>query len=167
MKLVIYRVLSFLLLPVAVIFAISVLLFLRAAFANPQMLIPLFLIACIAIYSFAALSFLIKGIDGKKNLGRSLKDWLKVNAFVSSVFALLMISQCIIFLLHPDMLQSIAAQAKENAGTELKLSGEALQNYLRATSFFFLVYAIVLMAHIVMSFQYLRVYNYLFQSEKN
>jgi len=167
MKLIIYRIFSFLLLPIAIIFAISVLLFLRAAFSNPQMLIPLFLIACIAIYSFAALNFLIRGIDGKKNLGRSLKDWIKVNAFVSSVFALLMISQCIIFLLHPEMLQSVAAQAKQNAGAELKLSDTALQNYLRATSYFFLVYAIVLMAHIVMSFQYIRMYNYLFQTEKN
>ena len=74
MKLTIYRIFSFLLLPMAILFTMGVLILLRAAFANPAMLFPLFLIACIVIYSFASLNFLIKGIDGNKNLGRSLKD---------------------------------------------------------------------------------------------
>lgn len=166
MKLTIYRVLSFLLLPVAILFSMVVLVFLRAAFANPAMLIPLFLIACITIYTFAALNFLIKGIDGKKYLGRSSKEWIKVNAFVSIIFTLLMISQCIVFLMHPEMLQQLVAQAKQNAGTDLKLSDAAFGSYLRATSYFFLVYAIVLFVHILMSFQYIKLYNYLFQNEK-
>ncbi len=166
MKLVIYRVFSFLLLPVALIFSISVLLFLRAAIANPAMLFPLFILACISIYTFASLNFLIRGIDGKKFLGKSSKDWLKVNAIASAVFAALMISQCIVLLFHPEVLQSIAAQAKENAGDELKLSPAALLQYLRATSYFFLVYAIVLMSHIILGFHYMRKYGYLFQNEK-
>lgn len=166
MKLTIYRVLSFLLLPVALLFSMAVLVFLRAAFSNPAMLIPLFLMACIAIYTFAALNFLIKGIDGKKYLGRSSKEWIKVNAFVSIIFTLMMISQCIVFLIHPEMLQQLVVQAKQNAGTDLKLSDTAFESYLRATSYFFLVYAIVLFIHILMSFQYIKLYNYLFQNEK-
>lgn len=165
MKLAIYRVFSFLLLPIAIIFCISFLLFIRAAFENPAMLFPLFLIACIAIYTFASLNFLIRGVDGKKFLGKSSKDWLKVNAIASFVFALLMISQCIVLLIHPEILQNLADQAKQNAGAELKLSSEALQNYIRVTSYFFLAYAIVLTVHIILSFQYIKVYNYLFQNE--
>jgi len=166
MKLTIYRIFSFLLLPMAILFSISVLIFLRAAFSNPAMLFPLFLIACIAIYSFASLNFLIKGIDGKKYLGRSSKEWLKVNAFISILFALLMIVQCIMFLVQPEMLQELASQAKQNAGTELKISDAAFENYLRVTSYFFLAYAIVLLVHIIISFQYIKRYNYLFHNEK-
>ena len=121
MKLTIYRIFSFLLVPVALLFTISVLMFIRAAFANPAMLLPLFIVACVSIYSFAALNFLIKGIDGKKYLGKSSKDWLKVNAIVSIVFSLLMISQCILFIMHPEMLHDIAVQAKQNGGDELKV----------------------------------------------
>jgi hypothetical protein len=166
MKLTIYRILSFLLLPIAIIFSISFLLFIRAAFSNPAMLFPLFLIACIAIYSFASLNFLIRGIDGKKYLGRSSKEWIKVNAVASAIFALLMISQCIIFLMHPEMLQDLVAQAKQNAGADLKISNAAMENYLRVTSYFFLLYAVVLFVHIIMSFQYIKLYNYLFQNQK-
>ena len=167
MKLTIYRILSFLLLPIAILFSMGFLLFIRAAFANPAMFFPLFLIACIAIYTFASLNFLIRGIDGKKFLGKSSKDWLKVNAIVSILFAMLMISQCIIFLMKPEMLSEMAAQAKENAGTDLKMSAASFENYIRVTSYFFLVYAVVLFVHIIMSFQYLKKYAYLFQDNKN
>ncbi|MBS1747863.1 MAG: hypothetical protein JST21_17000 [Bacteroidetes bacterium] len=166
MKLVIYRVFSFLLLPIALIFTISVMLFLRAAIANPAMLFPLFLLSCISIYTFASLNFLIRGIDGKKLLGKSSKDWLKVNAIASAVFAALMISQCIVLLFHPEILQNIAAQAKENAGEELKMSPATLQNYLRGTSYFFLMYASILLVHIILGFQYLKEYSYLFRNEE-
>ena len=166
MKLNIYRIFSFLLAPMAVLFSIFVLFLIRAAFENPAMLLPLFLIACIAIYSFASLNFLIKGIDGKKYLGKSSKELLKINAVISAFFAVLMISQCIIFLLHPEMLQQLVNQAKQNTGVDLKMSKASLGNYMRTISYFFLVYAIVLAIHIVMSFQYIRLYNYLFQSKK-
>ena len=166
MKLTIYRILSFLLLPIAILFSMGFLLFIRAAFANPAMFFPLFLIACIAIYTFASLNFLIRGIDAKKFLGKSSKDWLKVNAIVSILFAVLMISQCVIFLNQPEMLSEMAAQAKENAGADLKMSAASFENYLRITSYFFLVYAVVLFVHIIISFQYLKKYAYLFQ-EKN
>ena len=166
MKLTIYRIFSFLLLPIALLFAISVLFFISAAFANPAMLLPLFAMACVTIYSFAALNFLIKGIDGKKYLGRSSKDWLKVNAIVSIVFSLLMISQCLLFIFRPEMLHELAVQAKQNGGDELKVGLEVFENYLRITSYFFLAYAIVLLIHTLLSFQFVRIYNFLFQNEK-
>ena len=166
MKLIIYRVFSFLILPMAVLFSISVMVFLRAAFANPAMLFPLFLIACIAIYTFASLNFLIKGIDGKKFLGRSSKDWLKVNAFISFIFGILMIVQCTVILKNPDMLQNLATQARQNAGDELKISDADFINYLRITSYLFLAYAMVLIIHIILSFHYIKLYNYIFKSEQ-
>lgn len=166
MKLTIYRIFSILLLPVAIIYTVVFLMFIRAAFDNPTMLIPLFLVACVAIYSFASLNFLIRGVDGKKVLGRSSKDWLRVNAIVSAFFAILMISQCIVFIMHPEMLQDLATQAKQNAGAELKANNATIENYLRVTSYFFLVYAIVLLTHVILSFYYTKMYNYLFQNEK-
>ena len=166
MKLRLYRIFSFLLLPVALLFAISVLFFISAVFANPTMLLPLLIIACVTIYSFAALNFLIKGIDGKNYLGRSSKDWLKVNAIVSIVFSLLMISQCLLFIIRPEMLHEAAVQAKQNGGDELKVTPEVFENYLRVTSYFFLVYAIVLFIHTLLSLQFVRAYDFLFQNEK-
>lgn len=166
MKLIIYRILGFLLIPVAVLFSICVFILISAAFTNPAVLFPLFLITCIAIYSFASLNFLIKGIDGKKYMSRTSRELLRINAFVSILFALLMISQCIIFIMHPEIMHDLVQQAKQNAATGLKIDDAALGNYMRIISYFFLVYAIVLSVHILLSFQYMKQYNYLFRNEK-
>ena len=87
-------------------------LLIRAAFANPPLFFPLFFVACIAIYTFAALNFLISGIDGKKSLGRSSKDWLKVNAIVSIIYALIAILQRLVLALNPSIVKDYATQAK-------------------------------------------------------
>jgi hypothetical protein len=162
----IYRILTFLLLPMAVFFTIFVLLLLRAAFSNPAMLLPLFLFGCIAVYSFTSFSFLIQGIDGNKLLNRSLKDWIRANAIVSAVFALAIIVECIAFLIHPEMLAEVVKQMKENAGPEFKWSEAEFEKYLRITSYFFLVYFLVLVVHIIMSFVYLKSYAFLFRKKE-
>ncbi len=167
MKLTVYRIFSFLLMPVAVLFGICILILISAAFANPSLLMPLFLIACVAVYSFASLNFLIKGIDGKKYLGKTSRELLRVNAFVSIVFALLMISQCIVLIMHPEMIQQLVQQTKQNGVAGLKLDTAAMGNYMRITSYFFLVYALVLAVHILFSFQYMKQYNYLFRNDAN
>ncbi len=165
MKLTIYRLLSFLLAPIAVLFSISALLLIGTALSNPAMLFPLFLIICIAIYSFASLHFLIKGIDGKKYLGRSSKEWLKVNAYACIIFALIIISEFILFMLHPEILQQIVTQAKQGANAQLTINENDFTDFASKILYFLLAYALVLSAHVLMSFQYIKQYGYLFQNK--
>ena len=166
MKLTLYRIFSFLLIPMAIIFAIMVIFLIGTSFSNPSMLFPLFMIACIAIYSFAALRFLIKGIDGKKYLSRRFKDWLKVNAYVSIVFAVLMISECVIFILHPSIMQQLVNEQMKTAKMPAPISNEDIFRYLQVITYFFLAYAIVLFVRVLMSLHYTKLYNYLFQNEE-
>ncbi len=166
MKLTIYRILSFLLLPIAVLFTIIVLLLLRAAFTNPAMLLPLFLLSCIAIYTFTSFNLLVQGIDGNKLLNRSAKDWIRVNGIVSIVWALMMTGTSVAVLLHPEMLSEAVKQMKDNGGPDVKISEADLEKYMRIILYFFLVYAVVLLTHIILSFQYLRSYGYLFHKKE-
>jgi hypothetical protein len=167
MKLTIYRILSFLLLPMAILFSIGVLLLLGAAFANPTMFIPLFLFTCIAIYTFCALNFLIRGIDSKKYLGRSSKDWIKVNAFGSIIYGLLAIVQGFYAISNPAAIEDLAKQLAQNGGPELKVTEVQLTQYIHGISYFLLVYGFVLIVHIIMSFGYISKYSYLFQNENH
>jgi hypothetical protein len=166
MKLTIYRLLSFLLAPIAVLFSISALFLIGTALSNPALLFPLFLIICIAIYSFASLHFLIKGIDGRKYLGRSSKEWLKVNAYACIIFALIIISEFVVFILHPEMLQQIITQAKQSADAGLTLNENDFQNFASKILYILLAYALLLSVHVLISFQYIRQYNFLFQEKK-
>ena len=167
MRLTIYRIFSFLLLPVAILFSIAVLLLIGAAFANPPLFFSIFFAAGVSIYTFASLNFLIRGIDGNKFLGRSSKDWFIVNALVSVIYALLAIAQQFILLLHPEIIETLANSAKMNAGSSLSLSGEQLTQSIKGISYFIFIYGIVLFVHIIFSFYYLKKYGYLFQNEKN
>ena len=165
MKLAIYRVFSFLLLPMAIVYSISVLLFLRAAFANPVLLAFLFLFSCISIYSFASLNFLIRGVDGKKLLGRSSKDWIIINGLIALVAASILIAQRVAVLMNPEILKNFADQMKKNIGAESKWKASNFENLLLVSSYFLIAYAVVLLVHIIISFQYIKTYNYLFQNE--
>jgi len=66
-----------------------------------------------------------------------------------------------------DWTADVTYNKRKNAGSNFKLSEADFENYFRITSYFFLAYAITLCIHIIMSFQYLKTYNYLFQGEKN
>jgi hypothetical protein len=167
MKLIIYRVLSFLLLPMALLFSLIVLMLIRAAFANPVMFAPLFLLTCISIYTFCSLNFLIRGIDGQKFLGRSSKDWLKVNAYVSIVYAVGAIAEFFLVFFNPEQIDKMAGQLKQNAGDDIKITTAQFSQYIYGTSCFLLIYGCVLLIHIILSLTYVRKYNYLFQNEKS
>ncbi len=153
MKLIIYRLFSFLLLPVGVLFSIAVLLLIGAAFSNPPLFISIFFAAGVAIYTFASLNFLIRGIDGNRFLGRSSKDWFIVNALVSVIYALSAIAQQFILLLHPEIIENLATSAKQNAGDSLGLSVEQLRQSLKSISVFIFIYGVVLFIHIIFVFK--------------
>ena len=167
MKLIIYRIFSFLLLPIAILFSVAVLLLIGAAFANPQLFISIFVATGVSIYTFASLNFLIRGIDGNKFLGKSSKDWFIVNALVSIIYALSAIAQQFILMLHPEIIENLAESAKNNAGSSLSLSHEQVIQLIKGSSYFIFIYGIVLFIHIIFSFYYLKKYNYLFQNKKN
>jgi len=167
MKLTIYRIFSFLLLPIAVLFSMGVLTVFRAAFANPLLFIPIFFSASIAIYTFASLNFLIRGIDGKKLLGRTSKDWLIVNALVSIIYALTAIAQRFLVAIYPEVLKQYADNMKENAGSESAITSAQILQYLNGVSYFLLIYGMVLFIHIIFSFYYIKKYNYLFKEAKS
>ena len=82
------------------------------------------------------------------------------------VWALMILGTCIAVLLQPEMLNEAVKQMKENGGSDLKISEADFENYMRITIYFFLVYAVVLLTHIIISFQYLRSYAYIFRKKE-
>ncbi len=78
-----YRILSYILMPIALLFAFIDTAFLITALANLGVLIFVFAIACLVIYTFASFSFLKRGIEKEQHQSAKLKDWIKVNAYVS------------------------------------------------------------------------------------
>jgi len=161
--LIVYRVLTFILLPIAAIFGFIDLSLLLMALANPAALLPVFAIACIVIYVFTSLSFLTKGIMGGRQCKPSLRDWIRVNAFVSIAFSALGIIEYITLLSNKTVVAAVVKQAMQQQSLPAGMSAGQLEQMLLSFLFFFFIFSIVLLIHIYMTFRLLKQFDYLFK----
>ena len=163
MLLIVYRVLTFILLPIVAILGFIDISLLLMALANPAALLPAFAIACIVIYLFTSLNFLNKGITAGKPCKLSLRDWIRVNAFVSIAFSTLGIIEYITVLNNKAVRDEMVKQAMAQQGVATAISSGQMEQILLSFLFIFLIFSLALIVHIVMTFRLLKEYGYLFK----
>lgn len=118
---------------------------------NMQALLPLFIMACVVIYTFCTNVFNQKIIVQEKTAKAKLKDWIKVNAFVSAVFAIYNVSVCIHFASNPIALKTatdLAIQQQQNMLTQSGFTAEMISKIFKGIIYGLAVYSFVLAAHI-------------------
>ena len=160
---IVYRILTFILLPIAAIFGFIDLSLLLMALANPAALLPVFAIACIVIYVFTSLSFLVKGIMGGRKCKPSLRDWIRVNAFVSIAFSGLGIIEYISLLNNKTVLGEVVKQAMQQQSVPAGMTSGQLEQILLSFLLFFFIFSVLLIIHIYMTFRLLKQFDYLFK----
>ncbi len=164
-QLTIFRILTFILLPIAAMFGFIDFLLLFSALANPALLLMVFLLAAFVMYTFASLKFLTKGIDIERPCKTSLKDWIRVNAFVSFFlgFMLLLNAVSILFMGDISLRQFIAQFRESQPNIPPMLTPELFLSILKSMAYFMLVVSILLLSHIILNFRMLKQYGYLFE----
>ena len=160
--LIVYRLLTFILLPIAAIIGIVDVMFLFQALANPLALLLVFAIACIVIYVFASFSFLTKGIISGLQCKPSLRDWIRVNAYVSLVLSILGVRDYITIISDKSILGDIVKQVIQQQTIPPGITAPQLEQIFLKFLFFFFIFSIVLIIHIILSFRLLRQFSYLF-----
>lgn len=161
-SLLIYRIFSYFLLVIAVILGIASLFALLIALLNPALLLSVFVAVAVVIYSVASFLFMLNGIDGKRQQQTKLRDWIKVNAYVSIVFVVMNLVQSIAVLQDPSVFADAVKQISTMQQTKSPLSATLMMNIMKAFVWFLLFYALILGAHIALTFRYLKEYAYLF-----
>jgi len=161
-----YRVLSFILIPLALLFAFIDIAFLVTAMANPSVLIFVFAIACLVIYVFSSFAFLKKGIEKEQHQPTKLKDWIKVNAYVSLFLCSLFFLNGTSVLMSSDMiLMKITEEfMSQQAGLPEGLSVALMLKVIKAASIFLLVTGLIGLIHIRTTLRLVKEYNYLFEN---
>lgn len=162
-SLLLYRILTYILLAVAGFFALMLLSILPAALANPIMLLPVFLLACLILYSYTSSRFLHRGIYGGQYCKPQLRDLIRVNSFFSMGMAVFLLMQAIMLLGNPQLREEVANQALDTMPAEAKLSREGIISLLRFIERFFLIYGISLLTHIIITYRLLRQYRQVFE----
>jgi len=159
-----YRVLSYILLPVVILLAAFDVVALFVALSNPPMLLGVFMVACVAFYVFGSFRFFNNAVVLGKNCKPSLKDWVKVNAIVTLIFALMMLFQVAVILMNPALLQKALDEtaAQMQGSTAQPFSKETLLSTAKGFMYFFMILSVILIIHIVITFRYLKQYRNLF-----
>ncbi len=166
-KLTFFRILSFILIPIALLFLFMDFFALLMALSNPTVLFPVFLMAGMVIYIFTSAYFLLVGIDRKQVLNPSLKDWIKVNAYVTLFFGFqFMLIALSVFYLNQNDLKEMADKVMSAQPNMPKTMTSALfLTMLRGMAYFFFFLAFFLLIHITICFKLLKEHAGLF-SEK-
>jgi formate hydrogenlyase subunit 3/multisubunit Na+/H+ antiporter MnhD subunit len=154
-----YLVLSYVLIPIALFFGFMDSILLISALANPSAMILVFAMACIVIYSFTSFKFLKLGIEREQTQTTKLKDWIKVNAYVS----LLMF--CLIFLnaVSIILIKFIDEFLAQQSGLPPEMNSQFVLKTLRVAAYFLFVIGAVGILHIRMTLRLVKEYDYLFE----
>jgi hypothetical protein len=164
-QLKLYTVLSYILIPIALFFAFLDIALLLSSLANPSSLILIFILACLVIYIFASFKFLKAGIEKEVAQTAKLKDWIKVNAYVSFFLCSLFFINAISILISSDvlLLKFIDEFLQSQPGIPKELTSALMLSLLKGVSVFLLITGIVGLIHIRTSLRLLKQYEYLFE----
>jgi hypothetical protein len=161
----IYRILTFILLPIEALFGLMALMMLVVSLGNFAALLPVFMLSCTVIYVFASFRFLNSGIQQAKPINPSLKHWIRVNGLVSLVFCMLSLFQFATLLLQPEIMQQFYKQAISTQQQIQGLTPQYFEKMLKGLLYFMLAYAILLLVHIYFTFRFLQQYQHVFDDE--
>jgi hypothetical protein len=153
-----YRLLSYFLLPLALFLGLIATIALLFSLANPQVLILVFLFGAVLIYTFCSLRFLHQGILQRRALPPSLKDWIKVNAYVSLVLGMIFMINSYMLLINPQLLD----QAMRQQPGKLPMEFGTYMKSVKVVLYCFMLYGLFLLTHVVTTLVLVRRYAALF-----
>ena len=160
-----YKVLTYILLPIAYFFAFIDMLFLLSALANPGALIIVFGIACLVIYTLMSYKFYKQGVLREQPMSVKTKDWIKVNAIVTIILCSLFCLDGISVLgsSNATLLKYIEDFILQKPGIPAEATANMLLSLLKTVSAVLLVTGIVGLLHIRTTLRLVKQYDYLFE----
>lgn len=158
-----YRLLTYILFAIGGFMTLMVLTMILAALANPILLFPVFVVACVVIYTYSSWRFLTKGIDGHMYCKPSLRDLIRVNGYGTIAFATLVGIQSLSLIMNPSMLNDIMEQAMSMQKTAAEGMEEMMTKIMHYLMRFLLAYSILLLIHVIISFRLIRQHADAFQ----
>jgi hypothetical protein len=156
----IFKILTYLLLPIGFFFGMMGVMMLVIAISNPQILLPLFLMVCFAIYIFTSFRF-TQVISAGQPLTQRLRDWMRVNGYVCIFMSLIFLlnAAAISFLPDQKLLEMIQPTIDNMGSLAGGITAEQMVSKLRSFSFFLLAMSSFLLLHILLNFRLQKIFS--------
>ena len=161
-----YRILSAVLMPIFFFLAFMVLPFALFALGNPQAWLGIFVFVCLLIYMVKSVKFFKRNILLDTPTKAKTRDWIRVNAFVSILFVLELLSTSYMVFSNNEnlrnMIQVAINQMQDAGGTSaMPITVDEMLSALKKIMVIFLFVDILLIAHLVCTFKLLKKYKHL------
>lgn len=150
---IIYRLLSLVINAVAVLLAVSLLFSIPMLFSSPMTMLSAFIMIAVILYSWFSFRFRRQVLLQKSVVAHTLRDWVRVNGIVSLIFSFMTAMSVLSLIQNPQSF----ADALKGIGFEMPIKN--------MIGFFYamLCYALVLLIHILWTFQLIRKHQEYFQ----
>ncbi|GEO09356.1 hypothetical protein [Segetibacter aerophilus] len=150
---IIYRILSLIINTVALMLTISLLGSIPMLISSAQTMLSGFMMVAVILYSWFSFKFRREVLQQQKIVSHSLRDWVRVNGIVTLIFCFISIIGITPLLANPQPF----VDAVKNFGITMPLKTIITFCYVM------LVYAVVLLAHILWTFALIKKHKEFFQ----
>lgn len=154
-----YRILGIIDNFIAILFLFMILVNFAAMGFNSTLLLYLFISLAVLIYTNLTAVFARHVMVRGNYIRMKIKDWIKVNAFVTILFAGITSATMVWALLNDAFIEKVIS----NYATEVP--GDTLRSMLYGIIFFLLICMVLLVVHVIMTFRYLRRFDDRFKNE--
>lgn len=157
-----YKIGTYLLLFAAGFLAISTLMYLPMAFAQPSLLLLIFLFVCTIVYTYTSYRFMSKGMVGQMTFKKSFRDLIKVNGFGTLLLTFMILSGYFFLMNNPVELENQfdAMLASQNIEDEAQV--DMFYSVIYKTLHALAIYAGLLTIHFFVTLRLLKKHAYLF-----
>lgn len=150
----IYRLLSLFINFFSFLLVFSLLFMFPVALANPAMLLPVFVMVAVVLYSLFSSRFRQKVLVSRQQVNHSLRDWVRVNGIVALVFCFIDIPYVVTLIRNPafilNTMKELMKQYPQKMQQEIPVSSITLLGYVM------LSYFIGLLIHVLWTFALLK-----------
>ncbi len=157
-----YRIISYLLIITAGLLGFASLFALLIALANPALLLSVFIVVAVVLYSFTSFQFLQRGIQQGNTFRPGFKDFIKVNGYVSLVFVVQIVLSFITVQTNPQLMQEQVNQVATMQGAANPLPTGMLLKMMHYMIWALFLYALLLGYHVFTTFRLLKQNAHLF-----
>jgi hypothetical protein len=158
---VIYRIISFLINVFAIFIAVALLFILPVALVNFAMLFPAFLLIGVVLYSWFSTRFRQQVLVKNEMAKTSLRDWVRVNGFVTIAFSILYTISTIALLRNPD--EVIKSSKEIMTKMDPRFGDNFRPEVINAVGIIILAYCTMLLIHVLWTFILLRKHKDFFE----
>ncbi len=145
---ILYRILTIFLNVMAIMLGFSLLMSLAALLSSPVNLLSAFIIISILLYTWFSNKFSRQVLLLKQPVKHSMYDWIRVNGIVCLIYSIIITFVSSFLLMNPGML----AQIMQNMPANMPVQAEDMNRLF----IFVLVYGIIMLVHVLLTFNYIK-----------